>query len=141
MASMAAVGRISLAKKVLKLEDYRSTMVRKENTLRRSLSVVTNSAVNRTATGKINREKVNGVQVGIDSYVEKKLDVTDACMLGKFVEERFVYRQTFVIRSYETGPDKTATMETLMNLLQVGDHPHWIIDKILIKNFTQIQHS
>ena len=42
-----------------------------------------------------------------------------ACMLGRFVEGRFVYRQAFVIRSYEIGPDKTATMETLMNLLQV----------------------
>ncbi|PKA63803.1 Palmitoyl-acyl carrier protein thioesterase, chloroplastic [Apostasia shenzhenica] len=38
--------------------------------------------------------------------------------LGGFIEKRFVYRQTFVIRSYEIGPDKTATMETLMNLLQ-----------------------
>ena len=42
-------------------------------------------------------------------------------LLGGFLaEDRFVYRQTFVIRSYETGPDKTATMETLMNLLQVN---------------------
>ncbi|KAG6522609.1 palmitoyl-acyl carrier protein thioesterase, chloroplastic-like [Zingiber officinale] len=38
--------------------------------------------------------------------------------LGRFVEERYVYRQTFVIRSHEIGPDETATMETLMNLLQ-----------------------
>jgi len=30
-----------------------------------------------------------------------------------------VYRQQFVIRSYEIGPDRTATMETIMNLLQV----------------------
>lgn len=43
-----------------------------------------------------------------------------AVLLGRFVEDRFVYRQTFIIRSYEIGPDKTATMETLMNLLQVG---------------------
>uniref|UniRef100_A0A1D1Y1Q6 Acyl-[acyl-carrier-protein] hydrolase n=1 Tax=Anthurium amnicola TaxID=1678845 RepID=A0A1D1Y1Q6_9ARAE len=41
-----------------------------------------------------------------------------AFKLGRFVEDRLVYRQTFVIRSYEIGPDKTATMETLMNLLQ-----------------------
>ncbi|XP_042503814.1 palmitoyl-acyl carrier protein thioesterase, chloroplastic-like [Macadamia integrifolia] len=41
-----------------------------------------------------------------------------AFKLGRFVEDRFVYRQTFIIRSYEIGPDKTATMETLMNLLQ-----------------------
>ncbi|KAH6772046.1 fatty acyl-ACP thioesterases B [Perilla frutescens var. frutescens] len=39
-------------------------------------------------------------------------------LFGRFVEERFVFRQAFVIRSYEIGPDKTATMETLMNLLQ-----------------------
>ncbi|RLM84752.1 palmitoyl-acyl carrier protein thioesterase, chloroplastic-like [Panicum miliaceum] len=38
--------------------------------------------------------------------------------LGKFVEGRLVYRQQFVIRSYEIGPDRTATMETVMNLLQ-----------------------
>ncbi|KAG0500276.1 hypothetical protein HPP92_000348 [Vanilla planifolia] len=45
-------------------------------------------------------------------------EALNAFKLGRFVEERFVYRQTFVIRSYEIGPDKTATMETLMNLLQ-----------------------
>ncbi|KZV29221.1 palmitoyl-acyl carrier protein thioesterase, chloroplastic-like [Dorcoceras hygrometricum] len=39
-------------------------------------------------------------------------------LMGRFVENRFVFRQSFVIRSYEIGPDKTATMETLMNLLQ-----------------------
>ncbi|KAL6011646.1 hypothetical protein ACLOJK_002094 [Asimina triloba] len=45
-------------------------------------------------------------------------DPMHAYKLGRFVEDRFVYRQIFVIRSYEIGPDKTATMETLMNLLQ-----------------------
>ncbi|KAH9316394.1 hypothetical protein KI387_025021, partial [Taxus chinensis] len=30
----------------------------------------------------------------------------------------FLYRQTYVIRSYEVGADKTASIETLMNLLQ-----------------------
>ncbi|MCD7454508.1 hypothetical protein HAX54_025129 [Datura stramonium] len=39
-------------------------------------------------------------------------------LLGNFVDDWFVYRQSFVIRSYEIGPDKTATMETIMNLLQ-----------------------
>lgn len=70
---------------------------------------------------------VNGsVSVGEPPYIGlKKGEVVDeeesplhACMLGRFVEGRFVYRQVFVIRSYEIGPDKTATMETLMNLLQ-----------------------
>lgn len=51
-------------------------------------------------------------------------DDGDAFRLGKFVEGRLVYRQQFVIRSYEIGPDRTATMETLMNLLQVHAKTH-----------------
>lgn len=81
----------------------------------------------------INGRKVNGVVFpnvdlstrGIDlvkkssSAVVNVPDPVQSWLLGRFVEDRFVYRQTFVIRSYEIGPDKTATMETLMNLLQV----------------------
>lgn len=77
--------------------------------------------------------KVNGVHVGEGTLFGNKNSTTEliknisdtddtpphSSLHGKFVEERFVYRQTFVIRSYEIGPDKTATMETLMNLLQV----------------------
>ncbi|WVZ18177.1 hypothetical protein V8G54_005499 [Vigna mungo] len=37
---------------------------------------------------------------------------------GSFVDGRFVYRQNFFVRSYETGPDKTISMETLTNFLQ-----------------------
>ncbi|RVX17773.1 Palmitoyl-acyl carrier protein thioesterase, chloroplastic [Vitis vinifera] len=104
---------VGLAKKLLKVEYYCSPMIRKENLLRRKLSVVANSTGYWAApTDMINGKKLNGIHVG------KMISSTDACMLGKFVEERFVYRQTFVIRSYEIGPDKTATMETLMNLLQ-----------------------
>ncbi|KAI0489408.1 hypothetical protein KFK09_029250 [Dendrobium nobile] len=73
----------------------------------------------------INGRKVNGVVVGENkaaaSYLEREGaegKALNAFKLGRFVEERFVYRQTFVIRSYEIGPDKTSTMETLMNLLQ-----------------------
>ncbi|KAI8544008.1 hypothetical protein RHMOL_Rhmol08G0261800 [Rhododendron molle] len=79
----------------------------------------------------INGRKVNGVVPNIDlgtrgiDLVKKSSsaafnvhDPVQSWLLGRFVEDRFVYRQTFVIRSYEIGPDKTATMETLMNLLQ-----------------------
>jgi len=76
----------------------------------------------------INGRKVNGTYVEEPAIIGNKIsephkesgvDVPlHAILLGRFVEERFVYRQTFIIRSYEIGPDKTATMETLMNLLQ-----------------------
>lgn len=35
------------------------------------------------------------------------------------VEGGVRYQQTLVVRSYEVGPDKTATLETVLNLLQV----------------------
>lgn len=43
----------------------------------------------------------------------------DALRQGRLVESRLVYRQTFVIRSYEVGADRTASIETLMNHFQV----------------------
>ncbi|CAA2976379.1 palmitoyl-acyl carrier protein thioesterase, chloroplastic-like [Olea europaea var. sylvestris] len=76
----------------------------------------------------INGKKVNGIHVeGMPFLGQTNTDIikdrsieepNHEYLLGRFVEDRFVYRQSFVIRSYEIGPDKTATMETLMNLLQ-----------------------
>lgn len=40
--------------------------------------------------------------------------------IGKIVEDGLVFRQNFSIRSYEIGADKTASIETLMNHLQVS---------------------
>ncbi|XP_010927197.2 palmitoyl-acyl carrier protein thioesterase, chloroplastic [Elaeis guineensis] len=37
---------------------------------------------------------------------------------GLIIDGGVRYRQTLVIRSYEVGPDKTATLETILNLLQ-----------------------
>lgn len=75
----------------------------------------------RSATGftglTANGRKIHGINIGEDH------DQSAFKMGGRFVEGWFVYRQTFVIRSYEIGPDKTATMETLMNLLQANISP------------------
>lgn len=79
---------------------------------------------------KINGKKVNGLLQVDEPYMgnallekESKAEFPlDSRLLGRFVEDRFVYRQNFIIRSYEIGPDKTATMETLMNLLQVSSY-------------------
>lgn len=98
-------------------------------------------AINATASGSnnsksidtINGKKINGIHVEEYPHLGQNGNVViesgssssaaaanPSYMLGNFVDERFVYRQSFVIRSYEIGPDKTATMETIMNLLQVG---------------------
>ncbi|XVF54719.1 hypothetical protein PTKIN_Ptkin05aG0203700 [Pterospermum kingtungense] len=88
------------------------------------------SAKNRRNIDMVNGKKVNGISIGevhpFMKNTDNQLLIKDngpdkqghACSIGRFVEDRHVYRQTFIIRSYEIGPDKTATMETLMNLLQ-----------------------
>ncbi|XP_072970862.1 palmitoyl-acyl carrier protein thioesterase, chloroplastic-like [Typha angustifolia] len=82
---------------------------------------------NKMRVDRINGRKANGVVVnGSEPPLcwrkggedEGGVMSVNDFKVGQFVEERFVYRQVFVIRSYEIGPDKTATMETLMNLLQ-----------------------
>lgn len=70
----------------------------------------------------INGTKVNGLLVAEAPRKLLNENTTDVALVtnGRFVEGRFVFRQIFVIRSYEIGPDRTATMETLMNFLQVS---------------------
>lgn len=55
--------------------------------------------------------------------IPTKKQMVDPYRQGLIVEEGVGYRQTVVIRSYEVGPDKTATIESLLNLLQVIIHP------------------
>lgn len=53
---------------------------------------------------------------------QERTDVpVDGLRQGRLVESQLVYRQTFVIRSYEIGADRTASIETLMNHFQVID--------------------
>ncbi len=48
------------------------------------------------------------------------LSAVESFRQGRLVEGRRVYRQTFVIRSYEVGVDKAASIDTFMNHLQVS---------------------
>ncbi|XWS51444.1 hypothetical protein CRYUN_Cryun12cG0177000 [Craigia yunnanensis] len=85
------------------------------------------SAKNPHNLDMVNGKNINGISVGESPFTKNtelliKENAPDkqghASLIGRFMEDRHVYRQTFIIRSYEIGPDKTATMETLMNLLQ-----------------------
>lgn len=91
---------------------------------RARLSVTANSTGGDPVLDLVHRKRVNGASVikDVNSGLlnESPPDTPlHSSLLGRFVEDHYVYRQTFIIRSYEIGPDKTATMETLMNLLQV----------------------
>ena len=51
--------------------------------------------------------------------IPTKKQLVDPYRQGIIVDGGVGYRQTVVIRSYEVGADKTATLESLLNLLQV----------------------
>ena len=91
---------------------------------KRRLSLISASAQSDVGI-TVNGKKVNGKHVAGEAITAGKLANDENAALvtslhGRFVESKFVYRQIFVIRSYEIGPDQTATMETLMNFLQVN---------------------
>ena len=66
---------------------------------------------------------------------QDKTDVpVDALRQCRLVESQLVYRQTFVIRSYEIGADRTASIETMMNHFQVIFPPP-LLKKNVLANF------
>eukprot|EP01018_Ginkgo_biloba_P012087 Gb_21293 [translate_table: standard] len=85
----------------------------RQKTLRMSASVKINGsklsksdkAIGNTNNGK----ELKDVPIGLPE---------DIFRLGRLVEGRLVYRQTFLIRSYEVGADMCGSIETIMNYLQ-----------------------
>ncbi|KAJ6910709.1 origin recognition complex subunit 4 family protein [Populus alba x Populus x berolinensis] len=59
---------------------------------------------------------------GIRQNIPTKKQLVDYHRQGLIIEEGVGYRQTVVIRSYEVGSDKTATLESIRNLLQGRDY-------------------
>ena len=51
------------------------------------------------------------------SVLEKS--VSDRLRLGSLTEDGLSYKEKFIVRCYEVGINKTATVETIANLLQV----------------------
>lgn len=58
-------------------------------------------------------------KVQIRQNIPKKKQFVDPYRQGLIIEGGVGYRQTVVIRSYEVGADKTATLESILNLFQV----------------------
>ncbi|XP_054808813.1 palmitoyl-acyl carrier protein thioesterase, chloroplastic-like isoform X2 [Prosopis cineraria] len=61
---------------------------------------------------------ISVAQNGLRQNIPTKKQLVDPHRQGLIVEGGVGYRQTVVIRSYEVGPDKTATLESILNLLQ-----------------------
>ena len=50
--------------------------------------------------------------------VEKDKGLAEKLRMGSLVEDRLSYKESFIVRCYEVGINKTATVETIANLLQ-----------------------
>ncbi|KAF4355119.1 hypothetical protein G4B88_004331, partial [Cannabis sativa] len=67
--------------------------------------------------------------------IPTKKQLVDPFRQGLMIEGGVGYRQTVVIRSYEVGPDKTATLESILNLLQETALNHVWISGLLSDGF------
>ncbi|XP_022939594.1 palmitoyl-acyl carrier protein thioesterase, chloroplastic-like [Cucurbita moschata] len=75
------------------------------------------------------------VKEDVRQKIPTKKQLVDPYRQGLIIEGGVGYRQTVVIRSYEVGPDKTATMESLMNLLQETALNHVWMSGLLSNGF------
>ncbi|KAK6146830.1 hypothetical protein DH2020_020699 [Rehmannia glutinosa] len=70
----------------------------------------------------VDNPPAKNVRISIDGQIRQniptKKQLVDPYRLGVFVEDGVEYRQTVVVRSHEVGPDKTMTIESILNLLQ-----------------------
>ncbi|KAF2310901.1 hypothetical protein GH714_018270 [Hevea brasiliensis] len=67
--------------------------------------------------------------------IPTKKQYIDAHRQGLIIEEGVGYRQKVVIRSYEVGPDKTATLESILYLLQETALNHVWLSGLLSNGF------
>ncbi|KAM7521834.1 hypothetical protein LguiA_011736 [Lonicera macranthoides] len=68
-----------------------------------------------------NRTPVLSVDAGdlvAGSEKDEEESLADRLRLGSLTEEGLSYKEKFIVRSYEVGVNKTATVETIANLLQ-----------------------
>lgn len=77
--------------------------------------VAVNGTAPSTSTSLLIRHPAAGLQQLIDHSASEEGS-------ARLIDDGILYRQNFVIRSYEVDANRTATLETLTNLLQVHTH-------------------
>ncbi|GMJ13117.1 hypothetical protein HRI_004980900 [Hibiscus trionum] len=71
----------------------------------------------------------------IRQRIPTKKQLVDTYRQGLIIERGVGYRQTVVVRSYEVGPNKTATLESLFNLFQETALNHVWMSGLLSNGF------
>lgn len=90
------------------------------NVVKMDLSKSNNNVATKTSFSPCDETLYNIPMSQIRQNIPTKKQLVDTYRQGIIVEG--AYRQTVVIRSYEVGPDKVATIESLLNLLQVRSY-------------------
>uniref|UniRef100_A0A4U5NPK3 Acyl-[acyl-carrier-protein] hydrolase n=1 Tax=Populus alba TaxID=43335 RepID=A0A4U5NPK3_POPAL len=80
-------------------------------------------------------KEVERAPLQIRQNIPTKKQLVDYHRQGLIIEEGVGYRQTVVIRSYEVGSDKTATLESIRNLLQETALNHVWVSGLLSNGF------
>ncbi|XP_075504316.1 oleoyl-acyl carrier protein thioesterase 1, chloroplastic-like [Primulina tabacum] len=75
-------------------------------------------AIPMTYVDPTEEESVQVLEQQIRQNIPTKKQLVDPFRQGVIILDGVGYRQTVVIRSYEVGPDKTTTIESILNLLQ-----------------------
>ncbi|MFQ6662627.1 hypothetical protein Gotur_030414 [Gossypium turneri] len=78
--------------------------------------------------GHISEEKIR-------QRIPRQKQLVDPYRQGLITERGVGYRQTVVVRSYEVGPDRTATLESLLNLFQETALNHVWMSGLLSNGF------
>lgn len=87
---------------------------------RRNAVVSCASAPERSPVLAVETGELNGRDLGFEESLAGRL------RLGSLTEDGLSYKEKFIVRCYEVGINKTATVETIANLLQVISLSHFI---------------
>ncbi|XWS22446.1 hypothetical protein CRYUN_Cryun29cG0035100 [Craigia yunnanensis] len=114
----------------IKINGSTSTRPFKLDSLNEIVGVVkaSNSLVTILENGHISEERIR-------QRIPTQKQLVDPYRQGLIIERGVGYRQTVVVRSYEVGPDKTATLESLFNLFQETALNHVWMSGLLSNGF------
>ncbi|XP_030529146.1 palmitoyl-acyl carrier protein thioesterase, chloroplastic-like [Rhodamnia argentea] len=106
------------------------TWTKVDSTLRQTYGIATTfgSVASVVDNGYIDKERVR-------QNIPTKKQFVDSHRQGVITDGGVGYRQTVVIRSYEVGPDKTATIESILNLFQETALNHVWMSGLLSNGF------
>ncbi|TXG57277.1 hypothetical protein EZV62_018590 [Acer yangbiense] len=84
-----------------------------------------------TLVASVADQKLYMNKVQVRQNIPTKKQFVDPYRQGLIIEGGVGYRQTVVIRSYEVGADKTATLESILNLLQ--NNLIWVVSRMQLQ--------